>query len=774
MHLLYLVALFTFSCMVNGLEYVIFGSRSIRSNSTFPVSILVINATSNVSIEMSLTVPGNLSASPLTFTTAAVLQPDKLTHPEIHVGDLSPAITENFTLHINGSDSSEFFHAMYAPPVQIKSDTTARIEKAARAPPATNRTLLQTDQPTYTANRTVRFRVVTVQLVNYQLWPVFIPVNVQIVDPQGNVVKQYNISSSTEVIGYFAGEIQLTSDPLLGTWTIRVINASREYPVPETTTGISPTWEYPCLFGCNWDVDGVHEPDPVLTSTTFVVQEPTQSHKAADESGHSNKTLPNVVPPFHVNITTPRKYFTLSLDNEIPFNVAVNYASGRREPVKGVFDIAALRPSESQSSLSDETQYLSVWNISIPANNDGEASGLVPLQQLSSGASWLSTAIIRANFTEAATGTTESAVRAAVYFTPERYRVHFGDEPLESIITEKPYTFTPGFPYRISVRILDYDGRPPPLSTTKAEVVAHYFKYNGAGQWSPLSFQGDVRCAGLVTPPMFVGGTASDFNPMDFTFWVLSVHRDCDPPTTWLANVASDGTISLDIPTPRNADFLVVRVSYMNQTPRLYPSFHMAFGKQSRSGSFLVISQVTTELRTGKEAVFFIDTTDRSMEPVHILVLSSSDPSFLWTASILNPGPRVTVSVPMMEQMGSTGRLFAYYVRSDGDLVGDIMQLTVENDQKPSKVTVSVATKSGLQYAQPGEEITVQAHASPFSTVAFLAVDENTLRKNPGTNITAEVVKLTRKPGKPNPQFLLSVLDRFMRPLDTGPVRQFF
>ncbi|XP_055342090.1 uncharacterized protein LOC129590747 [Paramacrobiotus metropolitanus] len=138
---------------VKSLEYVMFGVNSARSNSSFPVSILVLNATSDVRIDMALigrppatsyessNYGGPYGAEysyllPYTslkgdrwsvFEASAVIHANKLAHLEIDVGDLSKVSKETLMFVLNGSDSSDSFRTGFSP-ISIDNSETTRPE----------------------------------------------------------------------------------------------------------------------------------------------------------------------------------------------------------------------------------------------------------------------------------------------------------------------------------------------------------------------------------------------------------------------------------------------------------------------------------------------------------------------------------------------------------------------------------------------------------------------------------------------------------------------
>ncbi|XP_055342238.1 uncharacterized protein LOC129590840 [Paramacrobiotus metropolitanus] len=232
----------------------------------------------------------------LVFSSSAFIQPERVTRLEIHVGDLSSLTADNMALYITGADSSAAFSAAYPGIFWNNAMWKWEDDRQALFP----QILIQTEQPQYHAKDTVGFHVVSTRRAVDRLQPIIVPFNVQIVDPLENVVKEFSNPNGSEVTGYFAGEMALSTDPLLGKWTVRVVNASvGEYPAPETNT---PTRFARCIFGCL----SPYNMGPVLASRQFSVSE-------------------SITPRFEVRIINAKENIVPSVDDEICFNVSANY-----------------------------------------------------------------------------------------------------------------------------------------------------------------------------------------------------------------------------------------------------------------------------------------------------------------------------------------------------------------------------------------------------------------------------------------------------------------
>ncbi|XP_055342234.1 thioester-containing protein 1 allele R1-like [Paramacrobiotus metropolitanus] len=318
------------SGFVSGLDYVILGLGGVEPGRPFPVSILVFHATSDVKIDMALV--GQRHAGQLVFSSSALIQDERLTTLEISVGDLSAMTADNMTLYINGADSSAAFSAAY-PNIYWNAAVRKPVEDRDALFP---KILIQTDQPQCQAGDTVRFRVVSARSVDDRQQPMFVRLNVQIVDPLDNVVKEFNNDNGSEATGYFAGEMSLSADPLLGEWRVRVVNASvGECPAPEPTTP-APS-DCMNIFGCFIP----YNKNPILAIKPFFVYEFISSR-------------------FEVTITDAKTNIVPSVDKEIRFKVSAKYSSGK--PVKGIFDVAIVVWHRNYSHTTSEfdVQYV-IW-----------------------------------------------------------------------------------------------------------------------------------------------------------------------------------------------------------------------------------------------------------------------------------------------------------------------------------------------------------------------------------------------------------------------------
>ncbi|XP_055342262.1 CD109 antigen-like [Paramacrobiotus metropolitanus] len=845
---------------VKSLDYVVFGLNSARSNSSFPVSILVQNATSDVRIDLALI--GRLSTSYgssnyggsygpdysymlpfapsflkgddrfLVYNASAVIQANKLAHLEISVGDLSRMAKETLMFVLNGSDLSDSFRSGFSP-IGIDNSEATKIKKKSK----TKRKpviFIQTDQPLYKAKDTVRFRVVSVESVDGQLRPLFVPFNVQILDPQRNIVQLNSNADDSQVVGYFSGEMPLSSDPLLGSWTVRVVRAADrntsvkatcpDYSSATTSSSYSSGSYGSGGYGGGGYGGGGYGGGSYGGSSYGGGDNSDDDRKKRSSDDDENDCKPTgsqmdsvlaskdfsveefVVPRFDVRIITSKSYIVPRMEEDFRFQVVANYTFG--EPAKGAFDIAVLRPRRAfgyAGGSEERDLYDPVWNQTISADKSGTGTVSVPAELLAN-LTDASKIIIRVHFTEAATGQKRNATPATVSVKTEAYKIR---------IQADTKTFMPGYPYTIKATITDWDGRPPPPSTKKAIVGVMAYSYS---DWraKPVSLSGAVSCRGQPYASPFGGSSygsggnrydrifgfgmngggfsgglgggggggyggggggygrkkrSTGFGmPMGYSSSSSYYESGCFPvPDQKLVEVAADGTINISYPTAKNATVMAIAMWYQGTSEGLY-----LFAKQSPSGSFLEINKVTNGLRADKVAEFAINTTTRTDQPIHIVVLSSSNATFLWSDSISRSGQFVKVSVPIAAAMGASGRLIAYYVGGDGELVGNIKALTLVKDTAEN-VTLAAQAKSGLSYAEAAAEISIQAHSSPSSFMAFLAMDESLLLLKSGNDITQNVLDTKPKPRQQiqQPGDMQSVEDYFTKAIDSGRVQQF-
>ncbi|XP_055342125.1 CD109 antigen-like [Paramacrobiotus metropolitanus] len=684
---------------VSGLEYVILAPNIIRSDSKFPVSVLVHNATSDVHIDVALVgKPTANDGDTLVFKNSAVVQTDKLAVMEIDVGDLSSLVSGSMACIVNGSDSSDSFRTSYGP-LTISTTTTAENPKNSGEPLV----FIQTDKPVYSPNDTVRFRVVSVKRVGNKLMPVFVPFYVQILDWKCNVVQQFSNANDTRVAGYFAGEVPLSAYLQNAGWSIRAVvrapddtnnslgNPSRDFDLdPRCDPSKEPTSVEEELIRRHTPRD---PSDPVLASKIFLIESYPKSR-------------------FEVRIVTPKTYYVPSIDGEFRFEVIADYTPG--ESVIGKFDVRVSRPRY------EDGVYVAVWNQSISPGQFRSIS--VPAQTVMTDSDEFDTkVIIEVDFTEVATGHQEQA-KAIVVLRTEAYIIK---------INAGKKTFLPGYPFWLTATISDWDGRPPPPSTKKVQVDVFYYVYDSLGQSKRVSLSGGVSCAGQRFPPSYGGGYGSGGyggngyggdgygsgrgygrkkRSLGFGSSWYGSNDGCNAlPDTQFAEIHADGTVYFDIAPPKNAGEVAITVAYEGKVDAV-----SLLAKQSPSGSFLEILQ-ESELIAGEVAES-------------------------------RAGHFVMAFVPIAEAMGLAGRLIVYYVASDGELVGNIMALSVVDD----RVGLSVHTELGQPHAMPGEEISLHAYTTPSAFVAFLALDENLARLRMVHDITFNI-----------------------KPTDSGPVQQF-
>ncbi|XP_055352356.1 uncharacterized protein LOC129598465 [Paramacrobiotus metropolitanus] len=481
------------------------------------------------------------------------------------------------------------------------------------------------------------------------------------------------------------------------------------------------------------------------------------------------------------------------------FQLTANFQSG--EGVQGVFDIAVTFIRWIGASPGGwGTIETTLLRKSISTSGRGAVTVSVPLkEEIKNPLTYYHNAVtIQANFTEAATGLKRNATPAVITVETGPHRIKF---------TSDTATFRPGYPYQLKASISDCNGRLPVAAGRTAQIIVTSANVS-AGQGQIVSPTGDVACVGQPPPRPydfeyhpsssrwsqygavfgrqrarfpydgfgingggFQSGAKGDGRKKRSVGPFVEYSKDSchNLPFTTSAQVAADGTLSVTIPTLRTADAMNILVSYDSQPARNL----MVYAKQSASGSFLEISAVSDDLYAGDVAGFTIDTTTRLNETIHIVVMSSSNSSFLWSDSISTPGQRLTVSVPLTDSIGPTGRLIAYYVREDGELVGNILLLQIVADPSSRNVALSVTTKNGSSIAQPGDMILVKAKTAPWSTVVFLAMEERRPLLKPDNDITPAIIEKTGKVSDGRPVYRLSMADYLTKPIDSGPVQHY-
>ncbi|XP_055346839.1 CD109 antigen-like [Paramacrobiotus metropolitanus] len=718
-------------CSCSGLDYVIFGPKTVHSGKKLPVSILCHNASSDVKVDIILLPqspswddsdadgdgrPDRVSASNnFTFKKTFVIKPNQLSQVELPIGDLSSYVktrpASNVILKINGSDSNDFFNRDVRDLKVVDGDKP----DAAK----TQFAFVQTDQPLYKARDTVRFRIVT---VDQQLVPVYIPLTVQIRDPQNNIIKQYSNASDPTVLGYFAGDVQLSSEPLLGVWKIEARSSNGEN---------------------------------VIGSKEFSVDE-------------------YVLPRFDVKILSTPAYVTPS-DSDLNFFVEANYTFG--EAVKGKLEVTVIAPPK----WADEVLRIgfhsnpqpSPLNKSIQITDfNGRSAINVPLSSvLDKDRKYNSydRLEIRANFTETLTGQTRN-VSTTVSITNKPYKLD---------LLNNPDTFLPGFPYTLRARVADLTGRPLPPRTKQLNIEVSF--YDKRASWgkrissdknlneSVVVQDSDDSVADDDVPVGPLRSTSSD--DVGFSHrrhrpfpWPRPPRPSPKPIPAEKISIAvpADGFIRTDIPTPKHARRMELKVIYMEEEKRLTVK-----GKESPSSSFLEIKPLTDNLQTGKTGSFGINMTTRTNEVIQFLVQSNSNDSFLWSNSTSEAGSYVVISVPLMESMGRIGRLMVYYVRADKEIVGNILVLAPALGMK-NAVTISAQPSSGLGYAKPEEDASFKVTTSPLSFVAFLAMDEGLLLMKSGNDISSDEVNSAVSKDKFTLSNLYSTQDYFEKAYTSG------
>ncbi|XP_055348319.1 CD109 antigen-like isoform X2 [Paramacrobiotus metropolitanus] len=655
------------------IRYTIIGPKSVQSNTTFPISILCENATSDVKVDVTVrpyespkwawgngSYPGQFM-----FPKSFTLKLNQLTRLEIDIPDLSqyPDTGNRLGLSINGSDSTDTFYRSYEWSIGVRQPAPVDDKPLA---------FIQTDQPLYKAKDTVGFRIVT---VNRQLHPVRIPLTVQILDPQNNIVKQYSNISDTAVTGYFSGDLLLSSEPLLGSWTI------------EARTSVSQN---------------------VIGKKQFSVDE-------------------YVLPRFDVKILSLPTYVTPS-DTVLTFSIEANYTFG--EPVKGQLDAVWKRSWLYYEKTTGR-------NISV---NDFNGRSVVTLNITNAVHAYGDydsddKLMVSVNFTETLTGQSK-VVTASIPIRTRAYKVE---------ILDNAGTFIPGFPYAFRARVSDLDGRPLSPSTKPIKIGYTLYDKRDKHRAKRIYLRSNFSSLDLANSMDLMGGTRVIHTKLRR----LNRPRSDDQPYNEVLTlpVPPNGLVDVIVPITNDTRRIEVKVKYMDDSTTF-----TTMGRESPSGSFLDIKPLTPDMRKGKTVTFGVNMTTRTNETIQLILQSTSNVSFLWTNSTSEPGRSISISVPLSDFFGSNGRLIAYYVRDDGEFVGNIFIISVSSLTTINEVNISAEAKSGLGYVQPNEEAVFKAKTSPSSFVAFLAVDESLLLLKTGNDISTEEINKAVGNVKPKPE----------------------
>jgi hypothetical protein len=142
----------------SALDYFVSGPKTIRPNSSIPISILCQNASSDVNVNISL-----ISDQKVVYSTQKSIQAGKLDIVYLPINNLTNTAT--YRLKVRGTDSTDFFDN--AADLTLQNDVLVK----------KTHILIQTDQPLYQAKNTVKFRVLT---VDEQLLPVYLPLQVRV------------------------------------------------------------------------------------------------------------------------------------------------------------------------------------------------------------------------------------------------------------------------------------------------------------------------------------------------------------------------------------------------------------------------------------------------------------------------------------------------------------------------------------------------------------------------------------------------------------------
>ncbi|KAI0220559.1 hypothetical protein LSAT2_027943 [Lamellibrachia satsuma] len=417
-------------------KYLIMYPKSMRAGQSLFITVQVFDLVKKFDVRANLAQSG--SSSPT--IDAKEIQFEKGTHTSIIELEVPTTLdATSFKITMDGASKEDDGHPV-ADGLSFEDEKSIRLERKGVS------VFIQTDKAIYKPSQTVQFRAMAVYP---DLKPYLGTLDIDLVDAEGNKIKQYKDLQNRGHNGVISKELQLSDQPILGDWKINV-------KALET-----------------------------LQTKTFTVAE-------------------YVLPKFEVTVDAPSYFYYM--DSVLTINIGAKYTYGKK--VKGVADIVVqLKYLEHELAKRQPLQHkLTVRNFNGSTILRMTRDELMELVLPPSGSYTrdpvdifkYKTILVLANVTEGVSGVTLSG-KADIAVKTQRHELKF--------LSGTPSSFKPGLTYVGFVKLSQMDGTPPlPSDLLKkngqAEMVQIVFTGKVGTRWpykyEKLNESFQIQPSGLV------------------------------------------------------------------------------------------------------------------------------------------------------------------------------------------------------------------------------------------------------------------------------------
>lgn len=401
-----------------------------------------------------------------------------------------------------------------------------------------------------------------------------------------------------------------------------------------------------------------------------------------------------VLPKFEITVTLPS--FGKTTDTSLTGSVKAAYTFGK--PVKGNIALTISRRYDGG--------FFDIKALSTEMPIDGTATFDIPmtvLKRLTRNIDY-ETFLVRANVTEAITGITLEG-EGEIRYHSNPYRVEF--------FPNMPDNFKPGFnPYKVWVKVIQQDERPPENVTDEMKVTITYFTDKPVAGSLPNTIT--IPNYEVVSP--FIDGDVIMKETVPYPLGV-------------------DGTVQFGIQIPDNTATATIEADFKGT--KVYKEIRRF---RSPSDTFLkseMLNNVEKEpLKIGDIASIKVTNTGGPVTANYVVLAKGQ---LVTSGEVVISGQfnEGIVQVRVSREMAPVSRFVAYYVKDDGEIVADGLNFVIE-DIFENKVTIEFAQPSPQE---PKASIGLKVKADKDSLVNILAVDKSVILLAEGNDITPDRVK---------------------------------
>ncbi|XP_013383486.1 CD109 antigen [Lingula anatina] len=256
------------------------------------------------------------------------------------------------------------------------------------------------------------------------------------------------------------------------------------------------------------------------------------------------------------------------------------------------------------------------------------------------------------------------------------------------ILGSTPRVFKPGLTYTGFVKLSLVDGTPIEGEDHKLQVEARVTYALEIPESVKLNF-----------PP---------------SYWEHFIeYKTVEEPVQELS-VPNDGIVRFDLEVSQDrATEITFTFTYVSKVRYL-----TVYGFRSPSDNYLQVLSKTPLIQTGSNAEFEVQSTEQVTTLVYLIMAGGN----VVSTNKVSLNSNMTFQVAITPNMAPKSKMATYYVRSDGEVVADVLSFNVKGAFKNQ-----VSVQFDETRAEAGQKVSMVLTADPGSFVGILAVDQSLL-----------------------------------------------